>query len=185
MGERKPLGKKVRFEVFKRDGFTCVYCGSHPPNVILHCDHVVAVANGGGNDIDNLVTSCDACNFGKGARALTSIPKTLEQKAQVLREREEQIIAFNQLLADKRDRIEQSAWIIAESLLAAWGEEPGHFRSDWFSSIERFVDALDIDEMIDAVQVATGKFRYNQNKCFRYFCGVCWRKIRRAQDGED
>jgi hypothetical protein len=28
---RKPLSKRTRFEVFKRDSFTCQYCGRRPP----------------------------------------------------------------------------------------------------------------------------------------------------------
>lgn len=26
--KRKPVSKRTRFEVFKRDGFTCRYCGA-------------------------------------------------------------------------------------------------------------------------------------------------------------
>jgi 5-methylcytosine-specific restriction endonuclease McrA len=40
---RKPLSKKLRFEVFKRDGFSCQYCGAHPPDVLLEIDHVIPV----------------------------------------------------------------------------------------------------------------------------------------------
>jgi len=67
---RGTLGKKVRFSVFKRDSFACRYCGATAPNVQLHVDHVIPVADGGSDDFDNLVTACAACNFGKGARNL-------------------------------------------------------------------------------------------------------------------
>ena len=40
MAERKPIGKKMRFEVFKRDKFTCQYCGRKAPDVILEVDHI-------------------------------------------------------------------------------------------------------------------------------------------------
>lgn len=33
--KRKPLSKRIRFEVFKRDSFTCQFCGRTPPEVIL------------------------------------------------------------------------------------------------------------------------------------------------------
>lgn len=181
MGKRKSLSKKTRFDVFKRDGFTCVYCGGQPPKVILHCDHVVAVANGGENEIDNLVTACDACNMGKGARELTSVPLTIAEKTIVLREREEQIAAFNELLAEKRDRIEETAWIVANAFLDAWGEERDSFRRDWLASISRFVDALPLDEVLEAVGIGTRRFERSQGKAFKYFCGVCWRKIRGPQ----
>jgi len=176
MAERKPLGKKLRFEVFKRDGFTCIYCGGQPPKVVLHCDHVVAVANDGTNDIDNLVTACDACNLGKGARELTSIPPTLEEKAAILEEREAQITAFNELLAAKVDRIEQTAWIVADVLIDSWGEDG--IRKDWFASIKRFVESLPLDELLDAANRAVSRQPHNKNACFAYFCGICWRKIK-------
>lgn len=52
---RKPITKKLRFEVFKRDAFTCQYCGRMVPDVILEVDHINPVANGGDNDIMNLI----------------------------------------------------------------------------------------------------------------------------------
>jgi hypothetical protein len=67
---RKSIGKKVRFEVFKRDRFTCQYCGQSAPDVVLHVDHIDPVSNGGTNDVVNLVTSCQSCNLGKGKRLL-------------------------------------------------------------------------------------------------------------------
>lgn len=62
---RKGLSKKIRFEVFKRDQFTCQYCGKKAPDVILHVDHIQPVSKGGTNDLLNLITSCQDCNLGK------------------------------------------------------------------------------------------------------------------------
>lgn len=66
--ERIPQG--VRFDVFRRDNFTCVYCGRSSPAVTLHCDHVVAHSKGGSDEKENLVTACEDCNFGKGAKSV-------------------------------------------------------------------------------------------------------------------
>ncbi len=57
---------KVRFEVFKRDNFTCQYCGRKAPNVILHLDHIFPKSKGGKNEKENYITSCEECNLGKG-----------------------------------------------------------------------------------------------------------------------
>ena len=67
---RKQVRKGLRFEIFKRDGFTCQYCGSQPPEVVLHIDHIIPVAKGGDNDPMNLVTACRDCNLGKGKKLL-------------------------------------------------------------------------------------------------------------------
>jgi hypothetical protein len=56
----------LRFAVLKRDRFTCVYCGGHPPNVELQVDHFHPASRGGADHIDNLVTACRECNAGKG-----------------------------------------------------------------------------------------------------------------------
>lgn len=81
--KRKPLTKKLRFEVFKRDNFTCQYCGRMAPDVILEVDHVVPVAEGGNNDILNLVTSCKDCNRGKGKRKLSNKSELKLQQEQL------------------------------------------------------------------------------------------------------
>lgn len=71
MNKRKPLSKKLRFEIFKRDSFKCQYCGATAPDVVLEVDHVHPVSKGGDNDILNLITSCNACNNGKRDHLLT------------------------------------------------------------------------------------------------------------------
>lgn len=70
MSNRKPLSKKIRFEVFKRDQFKCQYCGSSAPDVVLQVDHINPVSNGGDNELLNLITSCEPCNNGKRARLI-------------------------------------------------------------------------------------------------------------------
>ena len=93
MAERKPLSKKIRFEVFKRDKFTCQYCGRMAPEVVLHIDHIKPVAEGGGNDIMNLVTACSDCNLGKGKRELSDDSVIMKQKRMLdeLEERKQQL----------------------------------------------------------------------------------------------
>jgi len=83
MAERKSLSKKIRFEVFKRDGFTCQYCGRMAPDVVLEVDHIDPVANGGSDNIMNLVTSCFDCNRGKGKRKLTDKDEIIKQQEQL------------------------------------------------------------------------------------------------------
>lgn len=93
MTERKALLKKIRFEVFKRDSFTCQYCGRAAPDVLLEVDHIKPVSKDGDNDITNLITSCFDCNHGKSDRELSDDAVVLKRKAQLdkLQERREQI----------------------------------------------------------------------------------------------
>ena len=93
MAERKPISKKLRFEVFKRDNFTCQYCGRMSPDVVLQVDHINPVKEGGDNNIMNLITSCFDCNNGKGAKKLTDRQEVQKQQEQLklLSERKEQL----------------------------------------------------------------------------------------------
>lgn len=91
--KRKTLSRSVRFEVFKRDKFTCQYCGRKSPDVVLEADHIQPVAKGGLNDLLNLVTACDTCNGGKGARELTddAVVKTRRASTEAMQARMEQL----------------------------------------------------------------------------------------------
>lgn len=93
MSKRKSISKKVRFEVFKRDSFTCQYCGKSSPDVILNVDHIKPVSKGGDNSILNLVTACFDCNSGKSDRELSDSSALDKQKQQLdeLNSRREQL----------------------------------------------------------------------------------------------
>jgi len=91
--KRKSISKKLRFEVFKRDSFTCQYCGAKAPDVLLHVDHITPVSKGGKNTLMNLVTACERCNLGKSNEPLdenTAVKKSQTQAA-LLQARREQI----------------------------------------------------------------------------------------------
>lgn len=69
--ERKGMGRHTnnsqRFRVFLRDGFRCVYCGARPADGIrLVIDHILPYSAGGKTLDENLKTSCNECNRGKG-----------------------------------------------------------------------------------------------------------------------
>jgi hypothetical protein len=173
--KRKSISKKTRFEVFKRDRFVCQYCGSHPPDVILHVDHIVAVAAGGTNDIDNLVTACSACNIGKGARDLQSAPTALAEKAALVAEAEEQLRGYQEIMEARRRRIEDDVWKIVH----IFDEKSESWPRNDFQSVKKFIERLGLDEVIDAAERTMAKKTwYSDYSRFKYFCGVCWGKVR-------
>lgn len=169
------MSKRVRFEVFKRDGFSCQYCGATPPKVILEVDHIDPVAGGGSDDIDNLVTACFSCNRGKGAVSLTSVPQSLADKAAEVVEREEQLAGYQAILAAKRERLEDDSWAVFRHWRGE--EETTHER---FNSVKRFVELLGLDDVLDAVDVTRGACIYSDRREFLYFCKVCWNKVKDA-----
>jgi 5-methylcytosine-specific restriction endonuclease McrA len=54
-----------RTNIFRRDGYSCVYCGSRQH---LTLDHVQPRSCGGRDSWENLVTACQTCNTKKGNR---------------------------------------------------------------------------------------------------------------------
>ena len=99
---RKPISKKLRFEIFKRDGYQCQYCGNTPPSVVLEVDHIHPVCEGGGNGEDNLITACFDCNRGKGKELLSVAPLNFAEKNKLLLEKEEQLKAYEKTLKSKQ-----------------------------------------------------------------------------------
>lgn len=60
---RVPISVRTRFRVFQRDLFQCRIC--RKSGVEFEVDHIVPVALGGTNGMENLQTLCVACNRGK------------------------------------------------------------------------------------------------------------------------
>ena len=56
--------KKQRLRVLSRDGNVCFYCG----DVATEADHIIAKVNGGGDEMENLVSACRMCNLRKGKK---------------------------------------------------------------------------------------------------------------------
>lgn len=67
---RRPLPqvRLTRREVFRRDAYTCQYCGQQAAHLTL--DHVVPRHRGGLHTWENLVTACIRCNRRKGGRTV-------------------------------------------------------------------------------------------------------------------
>lgn len=179
---RKALSARTRFEIFKRDKFICQYCGAHPPAVILHVDHIKAVANGGTNAITNLVTACERCNLGKSAVPLEFTRRTLKAESQEIAEREAQLHGYHEIVEAQRNRLEQQAWDIAEILYPDC--KSTSLQRSILTSIKRFLEQLDYYSVLDAMEMAVARIDDSQYAVFRYFCGICWRTIR-GGDGQN
>jgi len=70
-GQKYNAYLKLRFETFKRDNFTCQYCGRHAPQVKIVADHIIPVSKGGETSMNNLITACEECNLGKSNNILS------------------------------------------------------------------------------------------------------------------
>lgn len=154
MTKRKAISTKTRFEVFKRDRFTCQYCGAKAPDAVLHVDHIKPVAAGGGNDILNLVTACQACNGGKGARRLDDRSEVERQRAQLeeLEQRREQL----EMMLKWRDQAEAERIDVVDEISERIGERGGGFvpNENGRLDIRRWLKRYNADEILKALDEA-------------------------------
>lgn len=183
---RKQIPKSVRFEVFKRDKFTCQYCGESAPNVILEIDHIVPVAKGGSNEVINLITSCRDCNRGKTDKKLDDNSTVMVQKKQLdaIQERREQL----EMMVKWRQSLEEEIEIEVDAIDAnfqsstKWGLDDGERRS-----IRRLIKRFSFNEVYEATDIAIYQYYRGTSSswlnAFDKIGGICYnRRKAAAQD---
>lgn len=154
---RKGIGKKARFEVFKRDNFTCQYCGGQAPDVVLHVDHINPVAGGGSNDIMNLITSCEPCNLGKGARPLDDKTAIAKQRVQLeeLNQRREQLEMMLEWRQGLSDLDEQQVDAFDAEFEAATG---CHLNATGRGKVKSWLKRHSLKDLLDGLDAALGTY---------------------------
>ncbi len=155
--KRKGVGKKTRFEVFKRDSFTCQYCGKAAPEVVLHVDHINPVSNGGDNEIINLVTACQSCNLGKSDRLLDDSSALIRQREEIerLSERREQL----EMMLRWRDEAKAAGDMLIKVIEDAILEniDGRNITDSGRKLIKQWSQKFCVNDILDAVEVAAEK----------------------------
>ena len=64
----RPIVKLNKQEIYRRDNYSCQYCGKSKGHLTL--DHVIPRRLGGGHSWQNLVAACASCNHRKGGRTV-------------------------------------------------------------------------------------------------------------------
>jgi hypothetical protein len=185
------LSKRVRFEVFKRDRFTCQYCGKRPPDVVLEVDHIKPRVEGGSDDSANLTTACLACNRGKAGIPLEKVAPALDEM---------EVMAGIQEMLERSLNLERS--IVVSKAAKKAEDDAVNTAIDWWletfgsdenvepPSMRRFVKSLGLEGVRHAIE-ATERFWGTKHwmggssrNLWRYFCGVCWKMIRGDGEGD-
>lgn len=163
MAKRKSLTKKTRFEVFKRDSFTCQYCGQAAPRVILQVDHIHPVSKDGDNDILNLITSCEDCNGGKSDRLLSDDAAVQKQKSQLdeLNERREQL----EMMVAWREGLRELGDMELNAFASAWSATvPGYsLNESGLLTAKKLILKHGLPNCLDAIQKAVNYLEVNQH----------------------
>lgn len=185
MNKRKALSKKLRFEVFKRDKFTCQYCGKSAPDVILEVDHINPVAEGGDNDIMNLITSCRDCNRGKGKTKISDDATVKKQQAQLqeLAERKEQL----EMMLAWRDGLKELDNDCIEAVCYAFeGLTDFEVSVKGKQNVRKWLKTYTLEEVLDAVDTSVDAYfdgsKQSAEKAFAKIGGICY--CRRNREDE-
>jgi hypothetical protein len=155
---RKTIGKKLRFEVLKRDSFKCRYCGKTAEQAPLHVDHVKPVAGGGTNDIMNLVTACAACNLGKRDIPLDdkSHATAARRQAEILQEQKEILEMMAEWRAGLRDLEGQKVSLLVEHWHAM---TPGYVINESFKpEFRRWLKRYSFEEITEALDTSARQY---------------------------
>lgn len=177
------ISRRLRFEILRRDNYTCRYCGAAAPDVPLAVDHVIPEALGGGDDANNLVTACRDCNNGKSsvmpdaatvadvdaaallfAKAMT---KATEIRAQEMSLEDEAVDRFAEMWDEWKD---------------------GHGRPvpkgrSWERVVSGYLAAgLEYPDLERFVVVAMEAHNVSPDRTWVYFCGICRNEIGRRQE---
>lgn len=187
--ERKQIPKTVRFEVFKRDSFTCQYCGVQAPDAILEIDHIVPVSKDGDSSLLNLITSCRDCNRGKTNRELSDDTAVKAQKRQLddLQQRKEimeMMIQWKQELMGVEemeiDAIDSYISSVTDYCLSNTGR----------ATVRKHIKRFGFREVYDATEIAFD--RYYDNVTDRGFSnalhkigGICYNRKKQRDDNAE
>lgn len=184
MAKRKTVSKVVRFEVFKRDKFTCQYCGESAPNVILEIDHIKPVSKGGTNEIMNLITSCRDCNRGKTNKKLDDNTAVMVQKRQldIIQERREQL----EMMIQWRQSLEEETEIEVDAIDAFFQSNTRwQFSDAGRQAIRKLIKRFGFSEVYTACEIAVDKYydgtERGWNNAVNKVGGICYNRKKAAE----
>lgn len=175
------ISKKLRFEIFKRDGFACAYCGRTPPEVLLEIDHIKPRSKKGKDDINNLITACFDCNRGKRNIPLDKAPNQISINLETLKEKEEQLAEYQKIINKIERRLIREIKKVDKIFNDTYKD---YVLSDKFKtgSLKSFLRRLPAGEVVEAMIIACQRINNDRDRTIRYFCGICWKKIKGNND---
>ena len=179
MSARKAITKKLRFEIFKRDSFTCQYCGEKAPDVVLNIDHLIPVAAGGTNDILNLIAACFSCNSGKSDRQLSdsSVLDKQRDQLELLQARKEQI----ELMFEWQKGLSEIKNDTTNRLADFWSELLGgrfSLSDTGRAGLKKLERKYSLAEIMEAMRIAVDSYiHYEDDEPTQESVETAWKKV--------
>jgi hypothetical protein len=178
------VSKRIRYEVLRRDGHRCRYCGvSADEGAALTVDHVIPVALGGGDKPDNLVAACKDCNAGKSSAA-PDAEHVAQVSADAMRWRGAMFLAGADLehrislATNYRTRFsrEWERWTFGHR------REPLKLPGGWSTAVDAWHAAGLPEEVLeDSIRIAMENTRVDPTAKFPYLCGIVRSRLAEIQ----
>jgi len=172
------VSKRTRFEVLRRDDFTCRYCRT--TDNPLTVDHVTPVALGGSDDPSNLVTACRDCNYGKGSTGPneTTVAEVSDDAARWSR--------AIKLASEKAQAADAARDEAVEPFLAewtSWDKGGSLLPRNWRAILGNYMaSGLSPDVLVECAKIAAGNRNVRLNDVFQYMCGVARKKVEQLHE---
>jgi 5-methylcytosine-specific restriction endonuclease McrA len=157
------IPKSIRFDVFKRDLFTCQYCGRQVPQVLLDIDYLIPQAEGGTAVPNNLVTACVDCKKDNGVVPLNigKIKNTRKQKIIAIQEKKLQIEEYEKFILDKKQREKQEI----DEINSYWTELcDGEYslNENGLETIKKFLAKMTSSEIKEAIEICATRISVDE-----------------------
>lgn len=166
------ISKRTRFEVLRRDGHRCFYCGATSAQAKLTVDHVMPKALGGTDNVDNLITACEPCNSGKSsaspdASTVAAVSETL------LALKRSGALAVDAMLDNAAEARELATYARSSWLNFTMPDGSTLPHGDFASPMLRLAGLHRSTELADeAIRITMKRHGVPADDRFAYFCGV-------------
>ena len=172
------ISKRTRFEVLRRDDYTCRYCRSKENALTI--DHVVPQALGGSDDPSNLVACCKDCNAGKSSatpdQALVDDIDADAARWIMARARAVGKLQMREVAAAEARQPFLDDWM-------SWDKSCSSLPGDWHQSIDYWLrDGITMPQILKAHDIAVSARTISSSAVFRYMAGIIRNWLRELDD---
>lgn len=151
--------------------------------MILECDHIMPVAEGGKNTLLNLVTSCVDCNRGKGKVRLsdtTEVDKQFNEMA-ALNERRKQM----EMLLKWREELEQFTNQQIDTISDILCEDGWCLTDQARAKVKILINRFGFSEVLKAAETAKDKYITLQGRRVGFAIdkmgGICYNRAKQKE----
>jgi hypothetical protein len=153
------ISKTLQAEVFRRDSFTCQYCGAKAPDVVLEVDEIPQISKVRKTDLSTLLTSCQGCLASRSPDVFEerSPNETQSERLDNLQKRKEQ----SELLFDWQKELLDQDHPFLSKLADYWSElldETYSFTENGKTALTKLLSDFSFDQIMKGMKIAVNQY---------------------------